>query len=231
MDDGFGLLLRHIFVERSLLGLAYFRHRTDESEADTSLPTRATLLSRLKDWNDQAGWRDFFESYWRLIYNVARNAGLDDAAAQDVVQNTFIYLARRMPNFHYDRKRGAFKSWLRVVTRSRIHEHWRREKAGGRDLRSDAEEMELQPDTSADALDHVWQQEWEENLLQRALAGLRPRVSSQHLLLFRLTTLAELAPAQVARKLDVSVAQVYLARHRVGRMFKGEVLRLRRETE
>ena len=36
---------------------------------------------------------------------------------------------------------------------------------------------------------------------------------------------------QVARKLGVSLMQVYLARHRVGKLFKAEVLRLRRETE
>src|SRR3974377_1353954 len=96
---------------------------------DSLLPTRQSLLSRLRDCQDQAGWHEFFEAYWRLIYNVARQSGLADDEAQDVVQNTFIYLVRRMPNFHYDRKRGSFKSWLRVVTRSRIHVYCRTEKA------------------------------------------------------------------------------------------------------
>jgi MinD-like ATPase involved in chromosome partitioning or flagellar assembly len=36
---------------------------------------------------------------------------------------------------------------------------------------------------------------------------------------------------EVARKLDVSLMQVYLARHRVGKLFKAEVIRLRQETE
>jgi hypothetical protein len=34
-----------------------------------------------------------------------------------------------------------------------------------------------------------------------------------------------------SRKLDVSVPQVYLARHRVGKLFKAEVAKLRREAE
>ena len=101
-----------------------------EPGTDSLLPTRQSLLSRLRDWQDQDGWREFFDSYWRLIYNVARKSGLADAEAQDVVQTTFIYLARRMPRFHYDRARGSFKSWLRVVTRSRISVYRRREKAG-----------------------------------------------------------------------------------------------------
>ena len=70
--------------------------------SDSFLPTRRSLLTRLRDCDDQAGWREFFNTYWRIIYNVARKSGLADAEAQDVVQSTFIYLARRMPNFRYD---------------------------------------------------------------------------------------------------------------------------------
>jgi len=207
-------------------------------DAESSLPTRQSLLSRLRDWQDQSGWQDFFDTYWRLIYRVARNSGLPDAEAQDVVQATFIYLARRMPNFRYDRARGSFKSWLRVVTRSRIHEHWRREKTNSQlrrdpsldDLSRD-DPLDLIPDPTGDVLDETWQREWEENLLHQAFRRLRSKVSAQQLLIFRMTALGELPVAQIAKKLEVSLPNVYLARHRVGRLFKAEVLRLRRETE
>ena len=205
---------------------------------DALLHTRQSLLSRLRDWQDQAGWREFFDSYWRLIYNVGRKSGLNDADAQEVVQNTFIYLSRRMPDFHYDRKRGSFKSWLRVVTRSRIHVYWRTEKAQQKFMRdplvdgaSDEADAEARPDPATDALDEVWQREWEANLVSTAFRRLRSKVSSQQLLIFRLATLGDLALTQVARKLGVSLAQVYLARHRVGKLFKLEIQRLRKETE
>jgi len=233
---------RHCILERFRLPLAYFSRDTDmtaEPGSDTLLPTRQSLLWRLRDWQDQTSWRDFFDTYWRLIYNVARKSGFADAEAQDVVQITFIYLSRRMPNFRYDPKRGSFKSWLRVVTRSRINVYRRTEKAGEklrRDqlLRGESGEtdgVEELPDPAADALDEVWQREWEENLLSAAFRRIRSRVSSQQLLIFRLATLGDLPLTQVAKKLGVSLAQVYLARHRVGKLFKAEVLRLRRETE
>src|SRR5262245_29451028 len=207
-----------------------------EPGTNSFLPTRQSLLSRLRDWQDQAGWREFFDTYWRLIYNVARKSGLVDAEAQDVVQNTFIYLTRRMPGFHYDRARGSFKSWLRVVTRSRIQIFKRRQKADEKFIseplpNGTSDDVEAQPDPSADALDEVWQREWEENLVNTALRRARARVSSQQLLIFRLSTLGELPLPQVAKKLGVNLAQVYLARHRVGRLIKAEVLRLRKETE
>jgi RNA polymerase sigma-70 factor (ECF subfamily) len=208
-----------------------------EPRTDSFLPTRQSLLSRLRDCQDQAGWREFFDSYWRLIYNVARKSGLADAEAQDVVQNTFIYLTRKMPKFHYDPVRGSFKSWLRVVTRSRINVHCRREKTAfiREPLPSaSADETDLVEqiaDPAGDALDEVWQREWEENLVNAALRHVRAKVSSQQLLIFRLATAGDLSLNQVAKKLHVSLAQIYLARHRVGKLFKTEVQRLRRETE
>ena len=208
-----------------------------EPGTDALFPTRQSLLTRLHDWKDQEGWREFFDSYWRLIYNVARKSGLGDAESQDVVQNTFMYLARRMPSFRYDRTRGAFKSWLRAVTRSRISVYRRREKADARfkleplDGNEESALIEQMPDPAADRLDEVWQREWEENLLKSAFRRVRSKVTSQQLLIFRTASIEKLSAGQVAKKLGVSLAQVYLARHRVGKLLKGEVERMRRETE
>jgi hypothetical protein len=64
--------------------------------ADDTIATRASLLDRLKDHADDASWQEFFDTYWRLIYSVARRAGLNDAEAQEVVQETVISVARRL---------------------------------------------------------------------------------------------------------------------------------------
>jgi RNA polymerase sigma-70 factor (ECF subfamily) len=210
-----------------------------EPNTDSLLPTRQSLLSRLRDVQDQDGWSEFFDRYWRLIYNVARKSGLSDVEAQEVVQSTFIYLSRRMPKFRYEPARGSFKSWLRAVTRSRISVYRRREKADEKLMREpfegrgDDDELAVDqvPDPAADALDEVWQREWEQNLLDAGYRHVRAKVSSQQLLIFRLATKGDLALTQVAKKLGVSLAQVYLARHRVGKLLKTEVQRLRRETE
>ena len=62
------------------------------------IPTRYTLLSRLEDRGDQDSWKDFFDTYWRLIYSVALKSGLTEAEAQDVVQETIISVARDIQN-------------------------------------------------------------------------------------------------------------------------------------
>ena len=48
---------------------------------EDSIPTRYSLLSRLQDREDQDSWKDFFDTYWRLIYSFAIKSGLTDAEA------------------------------------------------------------------------------------------------------------------------------------------------------
>src|SRR5215203_1783797 len=72
------------------------------------LATRNSLIERLGDWEDRAKWQEFFDTYWRLIYGVARKSGLSDAEAQDVVQETVVSVAKNIGR--YDKKAGSFKS-------------------------------------------------------------------------------------------------------------------------
>src|SRR5687767_8167044 len=77
-------------------------NRISMAATDEFLPTRKSLLTRLKNWEDQEGWREFFEMYWRLIYRVATKAGFNDSEAQDVVQDTVLAVAKKMRGFKYD---------------------------------------------------------------------------------------------------------------------------------
>jgi hypothetical protein len=84
------------------------------------IPTRASLLERLKNADDHSSWTRFYELYYDLIFSVARRAGLSEAEAAEVVQDTLISAARKMPEFTYDPAKDSFKGWLLTVTRWRI---------------------------------------------------------------------------------------------------------------
>ena len=47
---------------------------------DELIPTRASLIDRLGNWQDQSSWQQFFDTYWKLIYGVGRKAGLNEFA-------------------------------------------------------------------------------------------------------------------------------------------------------
>ncbi len=48
----------------------------NHSKKTDHLPTRRTLLSKLRSWENQESWQEFFDTYWKLIYNTAVRSGL-----------------------------------------------------------------------------------------------------------------------------------------------------------
>jgi RNA polymerase sigma-70 factor (ECF subfamily) len=157
------------------------------------IPTRHSLLNRLKDWGDQTSWQDFFDSYWRLIYNVAVKAGLTDSEAQEVVPETVIAVAKKISEFKADPARGSFSAWLMHTTRWRIADQFRKRvgqasrlsaagKAGETPaLRSEdtglTDAINRVPDPAGVRLEAVWNEEWEKNMISAALERVKSKVS------------------------------------------------------
>lgn len=66
---------------------------------DSSLETRPSLLQRLKTGDDPQSWQDFCRTYGGLIRFFAQKASLTADEAEEVVQETAIGVARRLPEF------------------------------------------------------------------------------------------------------------------------------------
>ena len=207
------------------------------AEPERFLPTRQSLLSRLKNWDDHDSWRDFFEMYWRLIYDVARKAGLQDAEAQDVVQETIVAVAGQMQDFRYDPTRGRFKGWLCQITRRRIADQLRKRYRGtsgqqdatGSPTIISQEALEELPDPSTKPMDEIWEQQWQQHLSALALARIKKKVRPEHFQIFDLYVLQGWTVTKVAKALGVSIALIYVTRHRVGALVKKELKRLQAE--
>jgi len=224
-DEGLQAIIVSIshFVNAQMLHLV-----ATPSLGYNSITTRSSLLGRLRNLGDDASWRVFFETYGCLIYNVARKSGVDDADAQDIVQETVIAVARKMPEFRYDPAAGSFKHWLLLITRRRIHDHLRQTyrllalspKASEYSRPQEFNEVpspSLPPDAEIHA---AWETEWRQSFLQAALAVIRQRANPKHYQAFDYCVLQGIKPGEVARRLGMSAAQVYLAKHRISSMVK-----------
>ena len=204
--------------------------------AEDSLLTRRTLLSRLRNLDDQESWRTFFNLYWRLLYNVARKSGLDDGGAQEIVQDTVIAVARKMPEFRYDPARGTFRQWLLRITRRRIIDHLRRiyrqpprAEVAPESLDQDEAHAAAIIDQSASAIDAAWNEEWEKSTFDAALARVRAEINPRHFQVFDYCVLKDWPASKVAATLGLNAAQVYLAKHRVVQAMKQAVRRINDE--
>ena len=201
--------------------------------ADEAIPTRTTLLERLKDWRDNPSWQEFFDTYWKLIYGFALRSGLNEAEAQDVVQETMISVAKHIPNFKYDRNIGSFKHWLLNMTRWRIRDQLRKRKTYATPVHKDnatetkTEAVNKLPDPASINLDELWETEWEKNLLEAAITKVRRQLDPEKYQIFDLLVNKEWSPQRVAETFKISLNQVYLAKHRITELIKEEVERLK----
>lgn len=202
-----------------------------EEVAEELIPTRTTLLVRLKDWQDQAGWQDFFDTYWNLIYGVAMKGGLTPAEAEDVVQETMISVAKHIPGFKYDPSIGSFKGWLLKMTRWRMTDQLRKRGPMNFQFETDGGEeiVEQGTDGLGPELEKLWDEEWEGNLLKAAMAKARRRVDPKQFQIFDFYVNKHWAPGKIAGMFSVPVGQIYLAKHRMTELVRQEVERLKKE--
>jgi RNA polymerase sigma-70 factor (ECF subfamily) len=194
---------------------------------ESDLRTRRSLLSRLRDFDDRESWRTFFDLYWRMLYNVARRAGLGDADAQDVVQETVVAVARQMPEFRYDRTRGTFKQWLFRIVRRRVADHLRRvyrQPPKGElpfdPIDEDDAAATVAAEDTAGHFGGAWEQEWEQAVFDAAVTRVREQVNPKHFQVFDYCVRQGWPAGKVAATLGMNIAQVYLARHRVSQAVK-----------
>ena len=206
-------------------------HSAPIDNPDELLPTRRSLIERLRDLGDQPSWREFFDIYWKLIYGAAIRAGLSDQEAEDVVQETVIGVARKMESFRYDPSVCSFKGWLMHVTRCRIADQFRRRRPQNVPLaapRADttAETTLNLHDPAADVLEGIWNEEWQKNLVDVAMDRVRRQANPEHYHIFHLHAVKGLGVRDVAKLTGASLPKVYVTYHRIAKLVKAEVRRL-----
>jgi len=200
---------------------------TVQDDSSSFLPTRSSLLFRLKEWNDSASWDEFFHAYNKSIHKIATGRGLTRIEAEEVVQETMVAVARHMPEFSYDRAIGSFKSWLFTITRRSIGKHLRRRLTAGSlstnpGSTDSTEELEGYADP-APGLEQQWDEEWRLNLIHLAMDRVRRRIKPKQYQMFDLYVTQHLPMEQVTRMLNVNSAQVYMAKLRVSAIIRHEV--------
>ena len=204
-----------------------------EQNSEDLIPTRWSLVARLKDLGDQQSWREFFDTYSRLIRGAAVKSGLTEAEAEDVVQETIISVSQKMAQFKAEPQAGSFKGFLLTITRRRIADQFRKRQPGRdpvarrRDETARTSTIERIADPASLNLDAVWDQDWEKNLMDAAMERMKRQVDLKQAQIYDLYVVKQWPVTKVARTLGVNVGQVYLAKHRFSKLLKKELQRLK----
>jgi RNA polymerase sigma factor (sigma-70 family) len=177
--------------------------------------TRASLLLRLRDSQDHEAWVEFVSLYEPVAYRLLRRHGLQDADAREVMQDLFLAVSRNIDRWDPAKERGSFRGWLRRVARNLVI-NWlkqpqRRVTAGGSGLQA---MLEMLP---ADSVPETveFDRELRRALFQRAAEQVREEVEPATWQAFWETAVVGTSPADAAKKLDMQVGAIRVAKCRV----------------
>jgi RNA polymerase sigma-70 factor (ECF subfamily) len=171
-------------------------------------PTSTSLLFRLRQPAAEDAWKRFVQLYTPLMQHWARRRlALDDAGADDLVQEVFALLVQRLPEFAYD-KGKSFRAWLWTVLRVKWLELQRRRQ---KDTQADQAALEqVLDDTSA-----FWEADYRKYLVRRALELMQADFQPATWKACWEVVACDRPAADVARELGLTVGAVHAARFRV----------------
>jgi RNA polymerase sigma-70 factor (ECF subfamily) len=86
-------------------------------------------------------------------------------------------------------------------------------------------------DPNGDLLSRLWDVEWKKNVADAALSRVKAQVSPKQYQIFDCYVVKQWDAKRVQDHLNVSMAQVYLAKHRVGAVLKRELARLEEDAD
>jgi RNA polymerase sigma factor (sigma-70 family) len=196
--------------------------------ADRNADTSASLLERLrKDPDDPEAWNLFVERYQPRIRKWCLNWGLQHSDADDVAQEVLVKLFAALRKFTYDPSR-SFRAWLKTVTQHA----WSNFIAARRNdpLRNSERIDSIVDSTEARSdLERQLADAFDTELLEVAMHHIKKRVKPSTWEAFRLTAVDGLSGAEAADQLEIPVAHVFVAKHRVQKMLQEEVRLLKND--
>jgi RNA polymerase sigma-70 factor, ECF subfamily len=99
-------------------------------------------LARLAAKGDAAAFEEIHSRYRSLVYSIALRMTGNLADAEDLTQDSFVSVLRRVGTF---RGEASFSTWLYRVAVNQVKMHFRRRNARPEDQTSDGELPELEP--------------------------------------------------------------------------------------
>jgi RNA polymerase sigma-70 factor (ECF subfamily) len=198
---------------------------------DDSPLTRASLLVKIRDGADHAAWQDFVNLYGPVVYGFARQRGLQDADAADIVQDVFRSVSSSIGRLDYDRHQGTFRGWLFTITRNKVFNFLsaRRIRPQGSGDTTTNRLLDAQPNSS-DGSD-VWELEYQRRLAALAMDRIKGEFQASTWQAFWLTAVEGASATYVARQLRMSPGAIYVAKSRVLARLKDEVEAVRQLEE
>lgn len=144
-------------------------------------------------------FQEVYEETFDFVWRCARRLGVDASSMDDVVQDVFVVVHRRLPDFE---GRAALTTWVFGIVRRVVRDHRRTRARKGAGLHGD--DAAVQPSPDATPAEHVERVE-----AARVLHDLLDELGDERREVFVLAELEQMSAPEIAEALGENVNTVY----------------------
>lgn len=156
-----------------------------------------------------------------MLCQFARRQGLQEADAQDLVQQVMLAVSQKMEGFEYAREQGKFRSWLATIALRTLWKHKTRTRKHALSL-LDASQLNEFPARPLGVLEDL-----DAALIDVATNAIQPEFATDKWDAFLRLWKKDEPPQEVARQFGRSPNWVYKVKHEVLKRLEAEVTRIR----
>lgn len=180
------------------------------------LITPMSLLDKLCNPQAEEAWHRFVDLYTPLLYHWIKELNIPAADTSDLLQDVFVQLYRKLPEYQQTR-RGHFHGWLHSVLRNKAYE-WKR--------KQNPSHAAIDLDVASSSLSDHDEQEYRQYLVNRLLQLMKDSFPEATWRACWENVVEGRSAEEVAMELGITVNMVYLAKSRVLRKLRQEIVGL-----
>ncbi len=183
--------------------------------------TPASLLYRLRRSDEVSDWGRFVDLYTPLLFHWAHKLGEQESDQADLVQDVFLILWRKLPEFEYDSSK-SFHAWLKTIFMNRYRSRLRNRNAAAiNEVSSQRSEV-----CSDDFSEQLADEDDRKYLIRQAFKLIESEFSALQQQVFREYVLEEQPPETVAKKLEISPGTIYGIKSKILSRLRQELHRI-----
>jgi RNA polymerase sigma-70 factor, ECF subfamily len=186
--------------------------------------TRASLIARVRH-HEASAWDELVELYGPLIAHWCYRFDLDSHTTADCVQEVFGAIFRAIPNYQALNRHGAFRGWLWTITRNKVRDQLRRQRAQSTPQGGTSAMVRLSEIPDIDELSDEEPSSPAElqSLAARAFDQIRSEFETRSLAIFTRSVIDQVATPLVASEFQVQPATVRQVRSRILRRLRQQL--------
>ena len=199
-----------------------------KKEPQETYATRYSLINRIKATNDEKAWEEFTEHYKPFIFFLLQKMRIEISEQDDLFQEILIHLFKKLD--HYIEQKGKFRSWLGVVIKNTSINYINKHNNANTKKEKLFEVLKEVNSYETPKLESIIQQEWQNYTLETALKRLEGIFDSNIIECFKMT-MADKSADEIAEKLNIQVASVYVLRNRIKKRLVDEMKKISQDLE